>query len=281
MAESLKHPISTSGFKFDNYQRNAYLETKGVPGPKLTKTGTTIVGIIFKDGVILGADTRATTDTIVSDKNCLKIHFIADNIYCCGAGTAADTDVVTRMIAAQIKLHCLTTGRICPVMTANRLLKQHLFKYHGFLGVAGILGGVDMSGPSLYSIAPAGSTHKMQYSSMGSGSLAAMATLEKRWERDMPLEDGMRLVRDAIAGGIFSDLGSGSNIDLCVITMSGCKFIRPLEVPNKKGKMQQTYRYRPGVTSVISSKVTPLEVVECTVRNFSDSASEDSSVDED
>lgn len=60
--------------------RNAHLCSKGFSVPKATKTGTTIVGIIFKDGVILGADTRATEDTIVSDKNCSKIHYLAKNI---------------------------------------------------------------------------------------------------------------------------------------------------------------------------------------------------------
>ncbi len=44
---------------------------------------------------MLGADTRSTSDTTVADKNCEKIHYIAPNIYCCGAGTAADTENVT------------------------------------------------------------------------------------------------------------------------------------------------------------------------------------------
>lgn len=56
------------------------LESKGFPVPKATKTGTTIVGIIYKDGVILGADTRATEDTTVADKNCEKIHYLASNM---------------------------------------------------------------------------------------------------------------------------------------------------------------------------------------------------------
>jgi hypothetical protein len=38
-----------------------------------TKTGTTIVGCLFKDGLILGADTRATEGDIVADPNCLKV----------------------------------------------------------------------------------------------------------------------------------------------------------------------------------------------------------------
>lgn len=49
----------------------------------------------IQDGVILGADTRATEGPIVCDKNCEKIHYMAPNIYCCGAGTAADTEAVT------------------------------------------------------------------------------------------------------------------------------------------------------------------------------------------
>lgn len=50
---------------------------------------------LVQDGVVLGADTRATNDTVVADKNCEKIHYIAENIYCCGAGTAADTENTT------------------------------------------------------------------------------------------------------------------------------------------------------------------------------------------
>lgn len=64
--------------------------------PKLMKTGTTIVGCMFKDGVVLGADTRATSGSIVEDKNCEKIDYMAPNLYCCGAGTAADTFYIKR-----------------------------------------------------------------------------------------------------------------------------------------------------------------------------------------
>lgn len=60
------------------------------------KTGTTIVGVTYKDGVILAADTRATGKH-VAEKNCNKIHFIAPNITCCGAGTAADNEYLTSM----------------------------------------------------------------------------------------------------------------------------------------------------------------------------------------
>ena len=81
-----------------------------------------------QDGVVLGADTRATNDTVVADKNCEKIHYIADNIYCCGAGTAADTENTAGMIASQLELHRLATQRQPRVATALTMLKQYLFK---------------------------------------------------------------------------------------------------------------------------------------------------------
>ncbi|CAO3636717.1 unnamed protein product [Cunninghamella blakesleeana] len=65
-----KYTLPKGGFNFDNVVRNQALESKGTRPPKATSTGTTIVGVIFKDGICLGADTRATEGPIVADKNC-------------------------------------------------------------------------------------------------------------------------------------------------------------------------------------------------------------------
>ncbi|XP_032814615.1 proteasome subunit beta type-7 [Petromyzon marinus] len=262
------------GFNFDNCKRNAFLELEfakqGVPPPKARKTGTTIAGIIFKDGVVLGADTRATEDTIVADKNCEKIHYLAPNMYCCGAGTAADTEMTTQLISSNLELHSLSTGRQGRVVTANRMLKQMLFRYQGHIGASLVLGGVDITGPQLYSIHPHGSTDKLPYVTMGSGSLAAMAVFEDRFKPNMEEEEAKQLVRDAIAAGIFNDLGSGSNIDLCVITKEKVDYLRPYEVANKKGVRQNSYRYKRGTTAVISEKITPIkfDVVEEVVQTM-------------
>lgn len=109
----MEFEIPKGGFSFENHVRNTLLESQGMITPKAKKTGTTIAGAIFKviflcfffalfhkylyfkkkkDGIVLGADTRATSGSIVCDKNCEKIHYIAPNIYCCGAGTSADTE---------------------------------------------------------------------------------------------------------------------------------------------------------------------------------------------
>ena len=88
----LPEKLGLGGFSFDLARRNAVLEVRGMVAPKPKKTGTTIVGVVYDGGVVLGADTRATEGDTVADKNCEKIHFIADNIWCCGAGTSAGED---------------------------------------------------------------------------------------------------------------------------------------------------------------------------------------------
>ena len=119
------------------------------------------------------------------DKNCEKIHYMAPNIYCCGAGTAADTENVTGMISSQLELLRMNTRTESRVVTAMTLLKKKLFQYQGHLSAALVLGGVDVTGPHLYSVYPHGSTDKLPFVTMGSGSLAAMAVFEAGYKDDM------------------------------------------------------------------------------------------------
>jgi 20S proteasome subunit beta 2 len=233
----------TGGFNFECAARNAQLlADKNQPAaPKFTKTGTTIAGVVYKDGVVLGADTRSTSGPVVANKNCKKIHYMAPNIYCCGAGTAADCDQVTALISSQLNLQRRNTGEPSRVVCALTRLKRFLFGYQvggawaprlrtagrvafpsqGYVSAALVLGGVDQDGPHLHTIAPHGSTNKLPYVTMGSGSLAAMAIFEDEFKKDMSKEDAMELVHRAILSGIQNDMGSGSNVDLLVITKTG------------------------------------------------------------
>ncbi|CAN4112899.1 unnamed protein product [Withania somnifera] len=250
------------GFSFDLCRRNEMLVNKGLRSPSFLKTGTTIVGLIFQDGVILGADTRATEGPIVADKNCEKIHYMAPNIYCCGAGTAADTEAVTDMVSSQLKLHRYHTGRESRVVTALTLLKSHLFSYQGYVSAALVLGGVDVTGPHLHTIYPHGSTDTLPYATMGSGSLAAMAIFESKYREGLSKDEGIKLVTEAILSGVFNDLGSGSNVDICVITKGHTEYLRNHMLPNPRTYSQKGYSF-PKKTEVLLTKIIPLrEMVE-------------------
>ncbi|KAM4630149.1 proteasome subunit beta type-10 [Polymixia lowei] len=255
--------LESAGFSFENTRRNDVLEStlsglQGYKAPKARKTGTTIAGILYKDGVILGADTRATDDMVVADKNCMKIHYIAPKIYCCGAGVAADADITTQMMSSNVELHTLNTGRPPLVAMVTRQLKQILFRYQGHIGASLIVGGVDVTGAHLYSVYPHGSYDKLPFVTMGSGAESAVSVFEDRFKQNMELEEAKQLVRDAIVAGIFCDLGSGSNVDLCVITAAGVEYLRGYDKPVQKGKREGQYRYKVGTTEVLTKTVTPL-----------------------
>ncbi|TNY21338.1 putative proteasome subunit, beta type, 7 [Rhodotorula diobovata] len=252
-----------SGFSFENALRNSSLQAKNLGLPRATSTGTTIVGVVYDSGIVLGADTRATEGPIVADKNCEKIHYISEHIRCCGAGTAADTEFTTNMISSNIKLHELSTGRPPLVATAMTMLKQYLFQYQGQVGAALVLGGIDPTGPHLYTVAPHGSTDKLPYVTMGSGSLAAMAVFETSWRPNMTRQEAIDVVSAAIEAGIWNDLGSGSNVDVCVIEgdkdaagrYSGkakTDYLRNYRMPNDKVQKERNYKWRRCVVALFS-----------------------------
>mmetsp|Transcript_6867 Transcript_6867/g.11440 ORF Transcript_6867/g.11440 Transcript_6867/m.11440 type:complete len:398 (+) Transcript_6867:20-1213(+) len=218
--------------------------------PAYLKTGTTIVGICCKDGVVLGADTRSTGGPLVMDKNKQKIHPISSRIYCGAAGTSADCDQVTRHAAhtlALIRIERELCGEdsLDLVMTAARSISNYILHSGGRRKeTVMILGGVDDTGSSLYQIDTAGVPQRISFAALGSGSTDALAVLEtmrQTWasksrnasdniheqgftkDNDRNIEhatmdQAVHAVRKAIQAGILNDMGSGSHVDLCVIT---------------------------------------------------------------
>jgi 20S proteasome subunit beta 2 len=257
-ADSIRDRLELGGFSFDNTRRNMVIAQRGGAVPRAKKTGTTIVGVMYKDGVVLGADTRATEGDTVADKNCEKIHYIADNIWCCGAGTSADTENTTMLISSQLELHRMATGKQPRVVTACTMLKRMLFRYQGNVSAALVLGGVDCNGPSLYTVYPHGSTDSLPYVTMGSGSLAAMAVFESEYKSQMTLEEAKALVHAGIMAGINNDLGSGGSVDLMVITKEGHTQLRNYDRPNGR-KSKRDYSFPRGTATVLDKTFTPIK----------------------
>ena len=257
---NVRDNLELGGFCFENTRRNQVLAGRGVAVPRAKKTGTTIVGVIYDGGVVLGADTRATEGDTVADKNCEKIHYIADNIWCCGAGTSADTENTTMLISSQLELHRLATGKQPRVVTACTMLKRMLFRYQGHVSAALVLGGVDCNGPSLYTVYPHGSTDSLPYVTMGSGSLAAMAVFEAEYKSKMTLEEAKALVHAGIMAGINNDLGSGGSVDLMVINKDGNTPLRGYDSPNVR-KSKRDYSFPRGTATVLKKTFTPISAL--------------------
>ena len=271
-------------FSLDNYYRNASVSPKLKSSLKATSTGTTIVGVTYANGVVLAADTRATNGSIVADKNCEKIHYIAPNIWCCGAGTAADTEAVTRMISSAMTLARLEQQTAYSrVPAAVTQAKRHLHNYQGYIGAYLIMAGYDpVDGPCLYGIHAHGSTDRLPFTALGSGSLAAMAVLERHLgntamlPRNLSRQQASQLAIEAIKAGILNDLGSGSNVDLMIIerdesvpaTMLGAASFATITAQLNRSVYQsvgeaeavaassKSYRYQKGSTEIIGTVET-------------------------
>lgn len=95
----------------------------------------------------------------------------------------------------------------------------------------------------------------------GSGSLAAMAIMETEYKDGMTQEEAKKLVIKCIEAGIYHDLGSGSNVDVCVISNGHVDFFRNIKSDNKKmfGK-PGGYIFEKGSTPVTETFRYPIVV---------------------
>jgi 20S proteasome subunit beta 2 len=135
------------------------------------------------------------------------------------------------------------------------LLKQHLFRYQGHIGAYLVVAGVDPTGTHLFTVHAHGSTDKLPYVTMGSGSLAAMSVFETQWKPDLNQEEAVKLASDAILAGVWNDLGSGSNVDVAIITKDKTTLKRNYIKPNEKEPKLQSYRFPKGTTAVLNEKI--------------------------
>ena len=139
------------------------------------------------------------------------------------------------------------------------MLKQHLFRYQGHIGAYLVVAGVDPTGVGLFTVHAHGSTDKLPYVTMGSGSMAAMAVFEANWKGTLSRDDAVKLCSEAILAGIFNDLGSGSNVDVCVITENKTTLLRNHIKPNERAQKERNYRFERGTTAVLNEKIVTRE----------------------
>lgn len=140
------------------------------------------------------------------------------------------------------------------------MLKQHLFRYQGYIGAYLVVAGVDPTGTGLYTVHAHGSTDKLPYVTMGSGSLAAMSVFESTWKHGLDRQGAINLCAEAIKAGIFNDLGSGSNVDVCVIEQGKpSQLLRNYIKPNERGRKERNYKFPRGTTAYLNQTVIKKE----------------------
>lgn len=197
----------------------------------ILKTGTTILGIVCKDGVVMAADRQATAGNIIVSKTTQKVVKINDYLVISGTGMVSDILRVGKVLPAELKLKELKSKLRPTIKQAANLLGNIL--YNGIrqpsvipMQAGFLLGGFNEDGSAeLYTIEPAGSAIKVEDydANFGSGMPYVLGLLERQYKKDMTIKEGVELAKEAIKASTQRDVGSGFGIDIFTITKDGIK----------------------------------------------------------
>ncbi len=194
------------------------------------KTGTTTVGLVCKDGVVLASDRRATMGYFIASKDIDKIYPIADNIAMTIAGSVGDAQTLVRWMKAELKLYELKHGRKANVGAAATLLANILSQYKFFpFFVQLLIGGIDKK-PRIFSVDMLGGVTEEKMTATGSGSPIAYGVMEELFQENASIQDNLLLAAKSVRAAMRRDAGSGERIDLTVVTKKGFQRIKKEEV---------------------------------------------------
>jgi proteasome beta subunit len=188
------------------------------------KTGTTTVGLICKDTVILGTDKRATMAYFIASKISEKVYEVQSHLWITTAGTVADTQYLVDVLRAETTLYQLAhENKPIPVKSAAKLLSNILYQNKMYPFQVGlILGGVtEEEGPTLLDISAYGSILPQNFCAVGSGQNFSYGVLEAKYKDNLTIEEGKEIVKKAVSSSIIRDMASGNGIDIVVIKKEG------------------------------------------------------------
>jgi proteasome beta subunit len=195
----------------------------------ILKTGTTIIGIVCKDGVVMASDRRATAGNIIMNKNTEKAVQINDYLVISGTGNASDIEMQKKVIAAELRLKELKSKKQPTIREAANLIG--MMTYHNIRNpsmipsiVGTLVAGMNDDGScELYTIEPAGTAFKVEDydANFGSGMPYVLGLLERQYNSNMNVDKGVELAVEALKSSTQRDTGSGNGIDVFSITKKG------------------------------------------------------------
>lgn len=204
----------------------------------ILKTGTTIIGIICKDGIVMAGDRQVTAGSFVMSKNTPKTVKINNYLVISGTGNASDIEMQKKLIAAELRLKELKSKKRPTVKEAANLITMITFRnirqpsmIPSMVGT--LIGGFDEDGTTeLYTIEPAGSVFKVEdyNANFGSGMPYVLGLLERQYKEDMTIKEGADLAIEALKASTQRDVGSGYGIDVWAITKEGIKQVLAQEI---------------------------------------------------
>ncbi len=181
--------------------------------------GTTTIGMVTKDGVVLATERRVTAGSMISNKTAQKLFKIDQNIGITIAGLVGDAQVLARYLRAEVSLYRLRrsaplSAEGAATLLANILSGNRYYPYYAWL----IVGGTDAKGGHVFSVDMAGGCIEDRFVSVGSGSPFAYGLVEDGYSRDISSSDAVDLALRGLTAAMKRDSASGDGYIVHVIT---------------------------------------------------------------
>jgi 20S proteasome subunit beta 1 len=185
-------------------------------------SGTTIMGVCFDGGVILGADSRTSTGSYIANRVADKVVPLHDNIWTCRSGSAADTQAVADYVRHYLGSHATELGRAPKVKTAATLMAKITYNNKDRMQAGLICGGWDpYDGGQIFEIPLGGTLVPQKFAVGGSGSTYIFGLVDANYRDNMSKEECKEFVKTSISHAMARDGSSGGVIRLVCITKDG------------------------------------------------------------
>ena len=183
--------------------------------------GTTTVGIVCEDGIVLASDSRATMGSIIASEDAKKVYKIGERMAMTTAGGVGDNQQLVKYMSIEAKMYKVSREHSMSVKAAanqlaNVLRGNRLYPY----SIQILLGGCDTTGPSLYSLDMLGGLiQEYRYTATGSGSPIAFGVLESQYAEGIKTDEALVLAIRALKTAMKRDSASGSKPQAVIMTM--------------------------------------------------------------
>ena len=199
------------------------------------KTGTTTLGIVCKDGIVLAADKRATAGGFIAQKDVEKIVLINESLALTTAGSVSDVQIFIKLLRAELKLRNIKTNRSHTIKEAVNLAARMVYESarQYFPSMTHFLiAGYDKQGTHLYEVYADGSMSEVKdYISSGSGSPMVFGILENSYKDTLTVKEAEDLAIRSVSASMQRDSFSGNGIDVMVVTKDSIKRTSQKKVP--------------------------------------------------
>jgi len=160
------------------------------------KTGSTSIGVVTQDGVVLAAHKRISSPLVVGDSH-EKIFQIDSHIGACSSGLVADARKLVDYARLEAQRHRLLYNDAVPIELLAKHVGDHVqfFTQYGGVrpyGVSLLLAGIDDQ-PHLFETDPSGALFEYKATAIGAGKKTVEEIFEKEYKDSLSLPEGIAL----------------------------------------------------------------------------------------